>query len=362
MTAATGFAAGDHALPELAACAVKEGLANAGGTHAHSVILLLSGHFARHAQPAISAASRAAQCLQVSGCTVPGLFTEKSWALDQPAAAALVLRGPISLGLPRSDEPRLTMALPSQANAIWISDGQRRFGTLASDGEGEANGQAWTQGKIADNGRVEAALHGGELQIGVSRGIRALSPPLAVGDSDGFEILQLGNQTALDSLLWHIALQELDALPPQRIFAAVPEPGVDPEIARGSGRYTLLPILHINRQEGSVTLPTPLPAHSTLWWALRDPATAERDMSVTLANLAGPTRGNTAPAFGLMFSCIGRGPYFYNGHDRDAALVRERFPGMPLIGAYGSGEIAPLGPHSGLISYSSILALVSPHV
>ena len=366
MKVATGFAADHQAVPDLAVAAVKDALANAGSEYAHSIILLLSSHFARHAQPAVSAASRAAHCLQVSGCTVPGLFTEKAWALDQPAAAALVLCGSVSLGLPRNDETRLSLTLPAQANAAWIADGQRRFGTLATDGEGEAEGQVWTQGKVADSGRIEAALHGGQLRIGVSRGIRALTPPLEVTDSDGFEILRLGEETALDSLLRQLDpdIRRLDALPPQRIFAALPEPGIDPVSAMGNGRYTLLPILQVNRDERSVTLATPLPLHSILCWALRDPASAERDMSATVAELAAAVaaEGDAAPAFGMMFSCIGRGPYFYQGHDRDTAQVRERFPGMPLLGAYCAGEIAPLGPHSSLISYSSVLALVSAHV
>ncbi|CAG4882426.1 conserved protein of unknown function [Georgfuchsia toluolica] len=367
MTTATGFAANNHAVPELAAIAVKDALAAAGSDYAHSVILLLSGHFTRHAQAAVSAASRAANCLQVSGCTVSGLFTEKAWALDQPAAAALVLCGSVSLGLPQhNDEARLSLALPSQANAAWIADGERRFGALASGGEGETEGQVWAHGKVADSGRIEVALRGGQLRIGISRGIRALTPPLEVTDSDSFEILQLGEDTALDSLLRQLDpdIRRLDTLPPQCIFAALPEPGIDPVAAMSNGCYTLLPILRVNRDERSVTLAAPLPRHSILWWVVRDPMRTERDMCATVDGLAASVAAadGAATEFGLMFSCIGRGPYFYQGHDRDAELVRERFPGMPLLGAYCAGEIAPLGPHSSLISYSSILALAYDHV
>lgn len=366
MTAATGFAANNHAVPELAAIAVKDALSAAGSDYAHSVILLLSGHFARHAQAAVSAASRAANCLQVSGCTVPGLFTEKAWALDQPAAAALVLCGSVSLGLPHDDEARLSLALPSQANAAWIADGKRRFGALATGGEGETEGQVWTHGKVADSGRIETTLHDGQLRIGISRGIRALTPPLEVTDSDSFEILQLGEDTALDSLLRQLDpdIRRLDTLPPQCIFAALPEPGIDPVAAMNNGCYTLLPILRVNRDERSVTLAAPLPRHSILWWVVRDPVSTERDMCATVDGLAASLAADDGAAaeFGLMFSCIGRGPYFYQGHERDVSLVRERFPGLPLLGAYGAGEIAPLGPRSSLISYSSVLALVSPNV
>ena len=360
-TVATGFATGEHPLPELASMAVKDALANADSGYAHSVVLMLSGHFVRHAQPAITAASRSARCLQITGCTVPGVFTEKSWSLDQPAVAALVLCGSISLGLPRADETRLSLALHSQIEPTWITDEAQRFGTLATDGEGESEGQVWTQGKVCINGRAEVGFHGAQLQIATSRGIRMLTPLLEVTDRDNFEILQLGEDTALDSLLRKLDpdTRKLDALPPQRIFAALPEAGIDPDFAISSGRYTLLPILRVNRDERSVTLAAPLPTHAQLCWAIREPASAELDMRATVDQLAGNQK--SPPAFALMFSCIGRGPYFYQGNDLDLSILRERFTDMPVLGAYCAGEIAPLGPGiNQLISYSSVVGLVTP--
>lgn len=69
--------------------------------------------------------------------------------------------------------------------------------------------------------------------------------------------------------------------------------------------------------------------------------------------------GGASPDLGVMFSCMGRGPYFYGGEDRDLAIVRNRYPGMPLIGAYGAGQIAPLYEGNALIQNSALLALVS---
>jgi small ligand-binding sensory domain FIST len=46
------------------------------------------------------------------------------------------------------------------------------------------------------------------------------------------------------------------------------------------------------------------------------------------------------PDFALFFSCIGRGPYFYDGEDRDLMALTERYPGLPVIGGYGTGQIA----------------------
>jgi len=38
-------------------------------------------------------------------------------------------------------------------------------------------------------------------------------------------------------------------------------------------------------------------------------------------------------------------------------VVRERFPGMPLIGAYGGGQIAPLFDGNGQVHNAAVLAL-----
>ena len=69
-----------------------------------------------------------------------------------------------------------------------------------------------------------------------------------------------------------------------------------------------------------------------------------------------------APAFGLLFPCMGRGPYFYGGIDRDLELVKQRYPDMPLIGFYGNGEIGTLNGASQLFQYAAVLGLFAHDV
>ena len=69
------------------------------------------------------------------------------------------------------------------------------------------------------------------------------------------------------------------------------------------------------------------------------------------------------PDFALMFSCLGRGPLFYGDDDRDLLAFRETFPGVPLIGVYGSGQIAPAGNGNRLFQNSVVTLLCeSVHV
>lgn len=359
--AATGFAAGDKADADLAVLAVKDALANAGCDYAHSVILFLTSHFGRNAQQAVTAASRTARCLQVSGCTTPGVFTDRSWALHQPAAAALVLSGPISLGPVQATEPTMTFALPEHINSDWLIPYPPRYGTLATGLDEREGGKVWAQGKVRED-NVETSFRGASVRTALSRGLRFLSPTLFVTEQDGFEVFQLSGNPALDTLLHQLPPEAsgLDTLPLQRLCALVLEPGLPTPLALRDGRYSLLPLLGINSSERSVTLAAPLPPDTALVWAWREPNAAEADTTDALDHL---TAGNQpAPDFALMFSCLGRGPYFFQGHDRDLALLSARFPSLPVLGAYGGGEIAALGDGNVLLSYSTVFSLVSANV
>jgi small ligand-binding sensory domain FIST len=104
-----------------------------------------------------------------------------------------------------------------------------------------------------------------------------------------------------------------------------------------------------------VTVSTRLSPGERLFWAVRQPLAAERDMRLTIDRMQ--SGFDAVPDFGLLFSCMGRGPYFYGGIDRDLELVKQRFPEMPLIGFYGNGEIGPLNGANQLLQYSAVLGL-----
>jgi small ligand-binding sensory domain FIST len=59
---------------------------------------------------------------------------------------------------------------------------------------------------------------------------------------------------------------------------------------------------------------------------------------------------------------MGRGPYFFGGEDRDLAIVKERYPGLPLIGAYGGGQIAPLFDGNRVVHNAAVLGLFKADV
>ncbi len=363
VTAATGFASNPEARPELAAHAVTTALARCGAEVAHSIVLLLTPHFARAPQAAVTAASRAGNCLQVFGGTTPGVFTEQAWALDQPAAAALVLTGGATLVPPAGDAPRLSLAMPDALDAAWMNVTTPRFGALATGDDHHAVSAVWNHGKWQVEGRCEAALQGGQFGLAVSRGMQAISGALEVTDVDGYELLRIGDDPPLQTLLARlpVELRDADNLPLGFLFAAVIDSDIGLERAAAEGRYTLVPILAVNPGDGTVTLGAALEPGTQIFWALRHPLSAEMELRRGVMLLQEDHAGQI-PEFALLFSCIGRGPYFYGGTDHDLAVLSNRYPGLPVIGGYCGGEIAPLTGGNAILSYSAVAALAYAHV
>ena len=360
---ATALVRGLRATEDLAHRAVATAMERAQLSHANSVLLFLTPEFARDPQPALLAASKAANCMQVIGCSAAGIFTEEEWVLDAPAAAAMVFGGDVALAPAHDVAPDtlvFSLAAPNAINSAWIKAPGQRFGGVSGDATGQGPFKVWCGAKVSSQGRCETLIHGAHGHIGVSQGIRPLSEPLEITQVSGYDVIALTAQPALNLLMRELPLEvrEQEHLPLHLLLAGVIFG--DAANAISEGRYRLTPIIATNADDRSVTLSARLTPGERLFWALRQPLAAERDMRLTLKRL--DQQIHETPDFGLFFPCMGRGPYFYGGLDRDLDLVKDRYPGMPLIGFYGNGEIGPLNKENELFQYAAILGLFKTDV
>lgn len=358
MSIATGLATGRNATPALVEQAISIALSKAGLTIPNSVLLFLTQEFAHDPAPALKAALRASSCTQIVGCSAAGIFTEQDWVLDAPAAAAMVLGGNTSLqpiNEPAAGQHLLSLAAPSAIDTSWIEAPGRRFGGISGDATGRGPFKVWCGGKMPANGRCEVEIVGAHARIAVSQGVRAISAPLEVTQVSGYDLLTLRQQPALNVLARELPLEvrELERIPLHLLMAGVTIG--DSNTAISEGRFRLTPIISTNADDRSVTLSQRLALGERLFWALRQPLAAERDMRHTLDLLrdAHPA----PPRFAMLFPCMGRGPYFYGGVDRDLDLVKAHFPDLPLIGFYGNGEIAPFNGSNQLFQYAAVVSL-----
>ena len=343
MNAATALVTGAQAVPALAADAVRTAMAKARLQRIGGVLLFLSNDFLRQPQPAILAAAREAECLQVFGMVANGLLNETGWSLDQPAAAALVLGNGLSLANARPDDDRCLSFTGGSSLPVDWRDPPLRHGLLVGAAP------VWQQGRVMGSRRSEAAVHGARCAAALSTGLQQLGSPLPVEAAHGYDIGRIDGQPAVTSL--HRALpaplRQRSPLPLHLVSAIRVDGG------------PAVPILGVNA-DGSLTMAEEFAAGDRIVWAVRQPLTAEREMTVSLE---GAATACPIPDFALMFSCIGRGPLFYSGDDRDLHAFRRRFPATPLLGAYGTGQIHPLGGHNRQFQNSVVTLLFeSEHV
>ncbi|MEW5768940.1 MAG: FIST C-terminal domain-containing protein [Pseudomonadota bacterium] len=356
MRVATGLTQGRSADPALAAEAVGAAMELAGLRNPQAVLLYLTSDFAANPHPAIAAAARASGCLQVTGCVAAGVFTEEDWVLDAPAAAAMVLGDGLALHpAPDEDEATLTLAAPNALDLYWLNSGGQRYGGVSGDATGQGPYSVWTGGRLQEAGRCELALRGADLRVGVSLGIRPLSRPAELSQVQGHDVRAVGNDTALGSLVKELPLsmRAVERIPTHLLMAGVTYGA--PANAVEEGRFHLLPVVGVDGEAKSVTVAGELPPGVDLFWAMRQPQAAEHDMRAMIRRLGGA--GSPPPAFALMFPCLGRGPWFYGGRDRDIEVLTGIYPDLPLLGFYGNGEIAHLDGANRLLQYSVVLGL-----
>lgn len=332
MRVASSLISGLHASTELVELAVRTALSKARLTRAEQVILLLSESFNKNPQAAVLAAARTAGTTQISGCTTHGVFTEDAWQIDQPAVAALVLSTDDST----IDQGSPVLSLSGNTNlpSEWHS-GTPRAGLL------NAHGTVWHHGRLCNELHAEIQLPGLRCQTLLNRGLRILGDPCCIDEVNGYELRSIDNQSALDCLTRNLPAS-LREHPPLHHLAILQNTQT-PSIA----------ILSANA-DGSLSTAQTLNQGESIQWAIRQPLFAEQEVREALS---ATVDGTKTPNFAMMFSCIGRGPLFYGNDDRDQQVFREQFPGIPLIGGYGSGQIAFSGGCNHLFNNALITLL-----
>lgn len=337
--------------------AVSAAMESAGVNQVMGVFLFLTADHLRSLQPALRTAARVARCTQVLGCSAMGVLTDEDWIVDSAGAAALVFGDGISTGLSgeaTSDGPLISLATPDGVSMDWLS-GTPRLGAIASDAGGRGPFQVWSHGRAETSGVVSCSLEGVRTDAVMARGVRPLTGPMEVAETRGVNLVKLGKYPALNVLINSLppSIRRMERIPLHMLMCGITFG--DPDSAIDEGRYRLDHIVAANPDDHSITMAAELHEGQRLFWALRDRLTAEQEMQRVLERSI--TASPELPAFGLLFSCLGRGPGFYGGRDRDIEILREQCPGMPFAGFYGNGEIGPMADSSELYNYSAAIGL-----
>lgn len=353
---ATGLAKGASATPALATEAVRRALQKANLETAQCVLLYFTSEFAHAPQPAIRAASKAANCTQVIGCSAMGIFTEEDWVLDGAAVAALVLSEDIFSSHPEHithSEYLLTLAAPSAINASWLSSPQPRFGAISGDATGHGAFSVWQDGKGVSQGYCALGIQHTNYAVGASHGLKWLTSARRVTACKAFDLHTVANIPALQSLQTAYQGMRLEntTLPLHLLNIAYAPSAKALEL----NQYELASIVITNELNQTVTLSHAIPEGYWVRWTMRDAEAAQSDLRNAAQVLGAELL--SSPAFACVFSCMARGPYYYGGNDEDLNILKSQFPNMPIIGFYGNGQIAPMMGHNTLLQHAIVLAL-----
>ncbi len=355
---ATGLASGGKATPALAANAVQAAMDKGSIQSPSAVLLFLSAEFAADPASAIQAAAKAAGCTQIIGCSATGIFTEEDWILDSPAAAAMVFSDTASLSVIQDDrntQPLLTLAAPNAMNSTWLNAAGLRFGGISGDAIGHGPFSVWKSGKGVTAGHCEVSITQAEVAVAASHGLKSISTPQKITACKEHDILSINNIPAGSSLktAWQALNKNGDDIPYHQLVAMT----AATTDAFAEDAYDVAAIIANDSKTGAITLSKTLQPGDWLAWGLRDANTAQIDIVKTAGKLK--QQLSTEPSFAMLFSCLGRGPSFYDGSDQDLELLKTLHPQLPIIGFYGNGEIAPIAGKNAMLQYSAVLALVA---
>ena len=354
---ATGLAHGRTPEPALAAEAVKLAMKKSGIKAPSAVLLFLSSEFASDPEPAVKAAAKAASCTQIIGCSATGIFTEDDWILDSPAAAAMVFSDSATLTVIKETIDQqlvMTLAAPNAMNSTWLSKPGSRFGGISGDAIGQGPFSVWENGKGASQGYCEIEFQNTQIAVAASHGVKVLSEPQIITQTNGYDLISVNHSAAARQLnqVWGNYKKDKE-LPLHQLVTVY----ADSKTALNEGDYNVATIIAMNVSDGSITLSKSLNTNDYMAWAVRDVNAAQIDIVKTATKLGQALEAD--PTFALLFSCLGRGPSFYDGSDQDLALLKTLFPSLPIIGFYGNGEIAPIAGKSEMLQYSAVLGLFS---
>lgn len=308
--------------PELVAGMLQTALAKSGADHANSVLLFLTPHFTSKVLSVLQSATRVSRCLQVSGSIVSNLLTDAAGSQGRPACAALVFTGEhaFQTGSGPLCECWFGHTPPQKLECF--------AGALISPQDGPAF-PAWRSGRLSPTQQVCVNLPGMQADGFISQGAQALTAPLPVSEHYGQDLVALGSQRALPMLARELPVEwrALPDIPINRLAAGLVEG--NPEDAIPRGRFRLLPIQGTNAVTQTVTLSETPPPRSWIFWAQMQPDHAERNLRQQLIPLQ---ERSFDPLFGLVVSTRLRGLSLPDQENRDLALLRKTYPGMPFIG------------------------------
>lgn len=388
--AGTGFSKNRNA-EKAAEIASHAAIQKSGASRADTAVFFASSFYKKHYETIAQKIKAVTGAKTVVGASSHGVLTEEQEVERHPAVAVMTIA---------SDEISATSFLIENLQENNFHAGERA-GVLAQTGGmtpqilflfpdpfsfqshfffdgfesvsgyvpilGGAAGEEGGDGKTyqVENGRAAFDAVAGlafngrfRTETGLTRSCQPFGEPIRITRSEGNMIYEMDGRPAYDILLEsisHFPFENADQVL-ERVFLGTPLKDFQTDF---SNHYLIRNIMGVNAKKGMLACIAPVEEGEFVTFAMRDPNLARRDMQNMLDDLKNRVEPSK-PAFGFYFNCGARGESLYNATSTDIDMIRKAFPGLPILGFFAYGEIAPVDHVNHLHYHSGVLTLVVP--
>jgi small ligand-binding sensory domain FIST len=232
-------------------------------------------------------------------------------------------------------------------------------GGLASAGEAPNQNVIVFDGQALRHGLAGIAITD-EVMLDtiVSQGARPIGRPHVITKSDGGMVYQLGGKAPLrvvEEMFRDLHSQNSKDAELLQHGILVGQVINEHQQTFSTGDFLVRIPAGFDSGTGAMAMHDPVRTGQTIQFHVRDERSADED----LERLLRESRGET-PIGALLFSCNGRGTRMFRMRHHDARALYDRFPGLPIAGAFCAGEIGPIGGRNFLHGFTASIALFRP--
>ena len=233
-----------------------------------------------------------------------------------------------------------------------------KVGGMASGGRDASSVALMLRQGIEEAACVGLAMWGDvQMDTAVAQGCRPIGAPFILTHCHKNMAIRLDGEPAIQALdKVYGNLSDAD----RKRFRSSPHVGIGIHAGKRpfrQGDYLLRNVLGVDREKGVVALGAHLEVGMEVRFHIRDAETSVLDLDAVLDRAAART---TDVKGALMFSCLGRGESLYGTSGHDTRMFGNYFPGVPLGGFFGNGEIGPVQGSTHLHGYTSSFGLFRP--
>lgn len=378
--------------PRQAAEAAAHGaLAKAHLTRANTAVVFASIDYCEDYPLILDRVQKITQARHVVGASAAGIITEDAEIEGSPAIGVMVLESDtldIQAALHRSLQENSFQAGLSLGESLRSPTPENRLALLFPDPfsfQGAAFFSGLEQsaafvpiagGGAADDGRLgksyqfmgtEAAYDAAsslsfsgnfQYEMGIVQSCAPFTSALQVTQSEGQKIYELDHRPAYDMLLESLSQANLNDTKElgKKVFLGLALKEFQTDF--NGTNYFVSKITDINTLKGVLTSVVPVRQGGFLTFALRDRQQSAERLRQTLAEMH-QRLAPLKPSFGFYFNCCSRGSSFYDAPHHDISLIRQQFPGVPILGFNTYGQFAPIHEMNFLNHQTGVLTLIA---